>query len=117
MTPTIGKKLQSTARNVIRWEEHMMEVTMKHPVVRALVVGVLFVLVYQAIQVISGMYLTMKHVPSIVTSYESAKHLPSQVSFGGKSNPLWSVMELGGPMLVGMGVYGIIRSWRRKRVV
>lgn len=42
---------------------------MKRPLFRALILGLIFVFVYYAIQIIQGIYLTMNYVPDIVDKY------------------------------------------------
>jgi quinol-cytochrome oxidoreductase complex cytochrome b subunit len=89
---------------------------MKKSFFRALIVGILFVFVYYAFQIIQGMYLTMKYVPNIVEAYESVDHLQNKVTFGYKSNLLWRMIEILAIMLLGIVVYYAGRILRRKKL-
>ncbi len=88
---------------------------MKKLFFRALIVGLIFVFVYYAFQIIQGMYLTMNYVPDIVEKYESVDYLQYKVTFGHVSNPLWRTIEVSGLMLLGIVVYYTGRILRRKK--
>lgn len=88
---------------------------MKNHVFRALIIGLLFVFVFYAFQILQGMYLTMKYVPDIVESYESVDYLQHKVTFGVKSNPMWRTVEIPVLMLLGIVVYYTGWKMRRKK--
>jgi Cytochrome b subunit of the bc complex len=89
---------------------------MKKPIIRALIVGVLFVFVYYAYQILHGVYQTMNYVPDIVEAYESVDHLQIKVAFGYQLNPLRTMIEIVAILLLGMGVYYSGRMLRRKKL-
>ncbi|RAP77240.1 hypothetical protein [Paenibacillus montanisoli] len=82
---------------------------------RAVAVGLIFVIVFYAFQFIQGMYLTMKHVPDLVESYESVNHLQDKVTFGYQSSSIWRTVEIPVLMLLGIVVYYTLRKWRKKK--
>lgn len=88
---------------------------MKKHFFRAIVVGLVFVFVFYAFQILQGMYLTMKYVPDIVDSYESVDYLQHKVAFGISSSPMWRTVEILGLMLLGIVVYYTWKMvWRDK---
>ncbi|WP_367618538.1 hypothetical protein [Paenibacillus andongensis] len=87
---------------------------MKKPFFRALVVGLIFVFVFYAFQIIQGMYLTMNYVPNIVETYESVDYLQHNVTFGYISSPMWRTIEILGLMLLGIIVFYTGKVLRRK---
>jgi menaquinol-cytochrome c reductase cytochrome b subunit len=88
---------------------------MKKSYVQAIFVGLLFVIVFYAFQLIQGMFLTMKRVPAIIESYESVDYLQQKVSFGVVSEPIWGVLECLGVMLLGILIFYLGRTLKRKR--
>ncbi|NOU89018.1 hypothetical protein GC102_25190 [Paenibacillus sp. LMG 31460] len=88
---------------------------MKKPVFQALVVGLIFVFVFHAFQIIQGMYLTMNYVPNIVETYESVDYLQHKVTFGYISSPMWRMIESLGLMLLGIIVFYTGKVLRRKK--
>lgn len=86
---------------------------MKKPLFRALTVGLIFVFVYYAIQIIQGMYLTMNYVPDIVDKYKSVDYLQHKVTFGHVYSPMWRIIEVSGLMLLGIVVYYTGKILRR----
>jgi quinol-cytochrome oxidoreductase complex cytochrome b subunit len=88
---------------------------MKKPFFRALVVGLIFVFVFYAFQIIQGMYLTMNYVPNIVETYESVDYLQHKVTFGYISSPMWRTIEILGLMLLGIIVFYTGKVLRRKK--
>lgn len=90
---------------------------MKKPFIRALGVGLLFVVVYYAFQLVQGMYNTVNYVPDIIKSYETVDYLQKEVAIGSSTGPV-SVsvaMEVLGVMLLGVLVYYVCRMLRRKK--
>lgn len=88
---------------------------MKKPFIRALVLGLIFVLVFYAFQILQGLYLTMNYVPDIVEAYESADYLQHKVTFGFVSSPVWRTLEILVLMLLGIFVYYAGRILRKKK--
>jgi quinol-cytochrome oxidoreductase complex cytochrome b subunit len=86
---------------------------MKKSYVQAFGVGLIFVIVFYAFQIVRGMYLTMNKVPAIIDSYESVDHLQQKVSFGFVTGP--SVIEFLGVMLLGIIVFYLGRALSQKR--
>ncbi|MFX3631473.1 MAG: hypothetical protein ACE3L7_20030 [Candidatus Pristimantibacillus sp.] len=78
---------------------------MKKPFFRALIVGLIFVFVYYAIQIVQGMYLTINYVPDIVDQYESVDYLQHKVTFGHVSSPMWRAIEVSALISLGIAVY------------
>ncbi|WP_442956405.1 hypothetical protein [Paenibacillus sp. YIM B09110] len=75
------------------------------PFFRSLIVGLLFVFVYYAIQIIQGIYLTINYVPDIVDKYESVDYLQHKVAFGHISSPMWRTIEITALILLGIVFY------------
>jgi hypothetical protein len=88
---------------------------MKRHIVRALIVGLIFVITYYVIQVIRGMYLSYNYVPDIIKSYDSVDHLQHKVSFGISVDPARIFLEILGLMLLGMIMYFVMRKVRSKK--
>jgi hypothetical protein len=88
---------------------------MKKSYVQAFGVGLIFVIVFYAFQIVRGMYLTMNKVPAIIDSYESVDHLQQKVSLGFVPGPIWSVIEFLGVMLLGIIVFYLGRALSQKR--
>ncbi|MEK5237091.1 hypothetical protein NST99_15485 [Paenibacillus sp. FSL L8-0470] len=86
---------------------------MKKPLFRALIVGLIFVFVYYAIQFIQGVYLTMNSVPDIVDKYKSLDYLQREIAFGNAYSPMWRMIEVTVLMLLGIVVYYIGKLLRR----
>lgn len=55
---------------------------MKKTVLQALLFAVLVIIIYYAVQIGIGMYLTMTYVPDIAGHYSSVDYLQRKVSFG-----------------------------------
>lgn len=86
---------------------------MKRPFIRALILGLIFVLVYNVIKIIHGMYLTMNYVPDIVNSYKSVVYLQHEITFGQVSSPVWRMIGVFGMMLLGVVFYYTVRKLRK----
>lgn len=83
--------------------------------IRALVLGLLFVVIYYLIQIIKGMYFTMNYIPNMQGKYESIDLLSSTSNFGDAHSPLWRTIEVVGMMLLGIVVYYTGKLLRRKK--
>ncbi|WP_169081364.1 hypothetical protein [Paenibacillus sp. PL91] len=88
---------------------------MKKPFIRALVLGLIFVFIFYAFQILQGIYLTMNYVPDIVETYESVDHLQHKVAFGYVLSPVWRTLEILVLMLLGIIVYYAVRILRKKK--
>ncbi|MDQ8739461.1 hypothetical protein [Paenibacillus sp. LHD-38] len=88
---------------------------MKKPFIRAIVLGLIFVFVFYAFQILQGLYLTMNYVPDIVETYESDDYLQHNVTFGYVSSPVWRTLEILVLMLLGIIVYYAGRILRKKK--
>lgn len=88
---------------------------MKKPLIRGMIVGLIFVMVYYAFQIVQGIYLSMNYVPDVIESYETVDYLQHKVAFGSVSSPLWTTIEILGLMLLGIIVYYAGRRLRRKK--
>lgn len=88
---------------------------MNRTFIRALVLGLVFVVVYYLIQIIQGMYLTMKYVPNLPLEYETKDYLFQKINGGDATTPLWRVFEVVGMMLLGIVVYYTGKLLRRKK--
>ncbi len=88
---------------------------MKRPIVRSLIVGVIFVITYYAFQVLRGMHPTFNYVPDMTKSYDSVDHLQHKVSFGISVDPTRLFLEVLGMLLLGMIVYFVGRRVRGKK--
>lgn len=88
---------------------------MKKPFIRALGVGLVFVVVYYAFQLVRGIYDTVNYVPDIIESYETVDYLQHEVAIGTIASPVWSAIEGLGAMLLGVLVYYACRMLRRKK--
>ncbi|WP_054024999.1 hypothetical protein [Bacillus sp. FJAT-28004] len=88
---------------------------MKKPFIRALVLGLIFVFVFYAFQMLQGLYLTLNYVPDIVETYESDDYLQQKVAFGYVLSPVWRTLEILGLMLLGIIVYYAGRILRKKK--
>lgn len=78
---------------------------MKRTVIQAAVFGVCVLVMYYAVQIGTGMYLTMTYVPDVIKQYETAGQLQSQVSFGymsGSLNDMWELVLL---FIAGMALF------------
>jgi len=89
---------------------------MSKPFFRSLLVGLVFLVAYYAVQTIHGMYLTMNYVPDIVDQYASAHALQERVAIGQVSSPIWRALEAAGAVLAGIGVYYAVRLIRRSKM-
>lgn len=88
---------------------------MKKHFFRAVALGLTFVIVFYAFQILQGMYHTAKFVPEIVESYESVDYLQHKVSFGDQSSSIWRTVKMPGLLLLGIAVYYTVRILRRKK--
>jgi menaquinol-cytochrome c reductase cytochrome b subunit len=89
---------------------------MKKPLFRALGVGLIFVFVFYAIQIIRGMYLAMNYAPDIINTYESVDYLQHKVTFGYVvSSPIWRSIEVIGLMFLGVIVFYTGKMLRSKK--
>jgi quinol-cytochrome oxidoreductase complex cytochrome b subunit len=86
---------------------------MKRPLFRALILGIIFVFVYYAIQIIQGMYLTLNYVPDSVDKYKSINYLQHKITFGQVNSPMWRMIEVSGLILLGIVVYYTGKILRR----
>lgn len=86
--------------------------TMKKTLIRSLIVGLIFAFVYYAIQIIRGMYLSMKYVPEIVNKNTTMDYLQHKITFGHEYSSMWRIIEFSSLMLLGIIVYF---SWRIMR--
>lgn len=86
---------------------------MKRPFIRAFIVGLSFIIIFYAFQVIRGIYLTLNYVPDIVGSYESVDYLQHKVSFGVVFHPIWSILEILGLFMLGLTTYFVVRKMRK----
>lgn len=82
---------------------------MKKPFFRASMTGLLFVVVYYAIQVIQGLYHTANFVPDLSGQYKASDSLQDKIAFGSAGNPVWSFAEVTGVLLLGIVVYYVGR--------
>ena len=91
----------------------------KRLLIEAIIVASLALLAYFGWGVVRGMVLTMKHVPDVVSKYESGEVLQQEVAFGVIENSGWSLLflGLGAYLLMIMAYYwirvGLIR-WLKK---
>ena len=85
------------------------------PFIKALIVGLLFVVLYYAAQMVRGMYLTTTYVPDIIETYQTVDHLEHKVTFGLAAGPLWGAIEGLALMLLGVLVYYTGRRLKRNR--
>ncbi|AIQ31163.1 MULTISPECIES: hypothetical protein [Paenibacillus] len=85
---------------------------MKKTLIRSLIVGLIFAFVYYAIQIIRGMYLSMKYVPEIVNKNTTMDYLQHKITFGHEYSSMWRIIEFSSLMLLGIIVYF---SWRIMR--
>jgi hypothetical protein len=76
--------------------------------IKAMSIGLLFLVLFYGYQVISGLYLTMNHVPDVVKGYESANLLQREIAFGVVSHSGWPIQE------AGIGLLGIICYYAAK---
>lgn len=88
---------------------------MKRPIIRALIVGLIFVISYYVFQILRGMYLTFNYVPDIIESYDSVDYLQHKVSFGISVDPTRILIEVLGLLLLGMSTYFVVRKVRSKK--
>ena len=88
---------------------------MKKPFVRALMTGLLIVVLYYGFRTVQGMILTAGYDPNIEGQYGSASTLPQKIAFGASDDPLWRVIEVSGMLLLGIVVYYSLRMIRRKK--
>ncbi|SFS76011.1 hypothetical protein [Paenibacillus sp. BC26] len=88
---------------------------MKKSFFQALIVGLIFVFVYFAFQIIQGIYLTMNNIPDIVEKYKSVDSMQHRVTFGHIGNPFWRTLEVSGMLLLGIGVYYTVKRLRTKK--
>ncbi len=77
-------------------------------------------MLYVIVQVVSGMILTMRHVPKSVNAYTSGEILESKVSFGVMASPsgwLYALTFAGSAALYAFAMQPLLRRWaeRRKR--
>jgi hypothetical protein len=86
--------------------------TMKKTLIRSLIVGLIFAFVYYAIQIIRGMYLSMKYVPEIVNKNTTMDYLQHKITFGHEYSSMWRIIEFSSLMLLGIIVYF---SWKIMR--
>jgi len=89
---------------------------MKGHVLRAMVVGVIFVIIYFAIQIMLGIYRTINYVPDIVESYQATNYVQHNVTFGAQISSIWNVIEIPALMLLGIVVYYTLRGWKDKKM-
>ncbi len=85
---------------------------MKRPIIRALAVGLLFVILYYGFRILLGMYLTMNYVPDISESYGSVDVLQHTIAFGVALHPARILLEVPGLVLLGAVVYFAVRKVR-----
>ncbi|MFB6362642.1 hypothetical protein ACFCP7_01095 [Paenibacillus elgii] len=88
--------------------------TIRNALLFAAAVHILYVIV----QVISGMLLTMWHVPKIVDAYSSKQVLESQVSFGVMTNSsvwLYVLTFAGSAALYAFVLQPLLRRWANRR--
>ncbi|WP_338555745.1 hypothetical protein [Paenibacillus sp. KS-LC4] len=88
---------------------------MKNTVFRALLTGVVFVIVFYGVQLIGGIYMTEQYVPDIMAQYESVDYLQKNVAVGWVDNtPSWAWLQVLLVMLVGAAAYYVVRLLKRK---
>lgn len=87
---------------------------MMKTIIRALLSGVAFVIVYFAFQIAYGVYLTAAYVPDIISAYESVDHVQHKAAFGTVGSPLGIGFEIAGMMLLGAMVYYAYRLVRSR---
>ncbi|SCW27070.1 hypothetical protein SAMN04487970_100131 [Paenibacillus tianmuensis] len=88
--------------------------TIRNALLFAAAVHILYVIV----QVVSGMLLTMWHVPKIVDAYSSKQVLESQVSFGVMTSPsiwLYVLTFAGSAALYAFVLQPLLRRWANRR--
>ena len=87
---------------------------MRRPIIKALLVGIIFVVIYYVIKSIRGVYLTTNYVPDIVDTYESVNYMQHIVTFGYLPNPMWIAIEFLIVMLLGILVYYIGKALKMR---
>lgn len=88
---------------------------MKKPFVRALMTGLLIVVLYYGFRTVQGMILTAGYDPNIEGQYVSSSSLPQKIAFGAADDPWWRGIECSGIILLGIAVYYSLRMIRRKK--
>ncbi|KPV55883.1 hypothetical protein QJ48_30760 [Paenibacillus sp. A3] len=75
-------------------------------------------IVYVIVQVVTGMFLTMRYVPKMVDAYSSKQGMESQVSFGltaGPSGWLYVLTFAGSAALYAFALQPLWRRWANRR--
>ncbi|PUA38678.1 hypothetical protein C8Z91_13845 [Paenibacillus elgii] len=88
--------------------------TIRNALLFAAAVHILYVIV----QIVSGMLLTMRHVPKIVDAYSSKQALESQVTFGLTESPsgwLYALTFAGTAALYAFALQPLLRRWANRR--
>ncbi|KZE74250.1 hypothetical protein AV654_30230 [Paenibacillus elgii] len=88
--------------------------TIRNALLFAAAVHILYVIV----QIVSGMLLTMRHVPKIVDAYSSKQALESQVTFGLTASPsgwLYVLTFASTAVLYAFALQPLLRRWANRR--
>lgn len=89
-------------------------VEMKRTWLQAVLFAVLFTVVYYAVQVGAGIYMTMSYVPDVINQYQSVSHLQSSVSFGYTAGPWYELLQFMLLFLIGIALYVVSKLVFRK---
>ncbi|SFE12976.1 hypothetical protein SAMN04487969_101213 [Paenibacillus algorifonticola] len=92
-----------------------MKKTMKKPIIRALLMGAVFVIVYYGVQIIGGVYITEHYVPDITEQYASVDNLQNTVTISWQADhSIWPWLQVLLVMLIGVAVYYSARLLKSK---